>query len=380
MKSPHDRSIAAAGRLLDAHAAGAPVLEVHAEIAAWLMGSAGGAVPQLANPTTDLEVRLDALLGAGDHAAAEAFLLKHVPTGPGERLLFSACMFAGDTMAGTLVELAHRLQTPWFLGSMLTHTTRPDRLIALLGSDQRHRVRTICELVIAGRDQGAPIAEAEQQWSVIAREPYWKWSYMQEYCDGVLRIKARENLEEAVDLLETFERPGRPGHVHEGALAVLARLVREDSAKAARLTEDASSPLDRAVRLQGMAWWAELPGVALPVVNNLLKEKEAYVKLSLVRILAGCGVAPPFERALAGAAGSPPLEIADTLALGVHLLRIAGRHDEAERVRQRLVPSLEALAAPRQAAPLDLFDVISAPGRPPMAPWRIPPALPFACP
>jgi hypothetical protein len=380
MNSPRDRSIAAAARLLEAHAAGAPLPSVQAEIAAWLVGSAGGRVPHLANPTANLEVQLAALLGSGDYAAAEAFLLKHVPTRPGEKLLLSACMLAGDAMADTLVELAHRLRTPWFLGSMLTRTTRPDRLLALLGSDQRHRVRTVCELVIAGRDQGVRIAEAEEQWAVIAREPYWNWSYMEEYCDGSLRIKVREDLGEAIDLLETFERPDEPGHCHTGAFAVLARLVREDAAQAAQLTEDADSPSDRVMRLQGTTWWTELPDAALAVVQELMNEEDDYVTLSIVRILAGCAAAEPFESALRAAAGNPPLEIADALALGVHLLRIAGRNDEAERMRERLVPTLEALAANGQAAPLDLFDIISAPARPRMTPWRKPPGLPFECP
>jgi hypothetical protein len=221
-------------------------------------------------------------------------------------------------------------------------------------------VRTVCELVIAGRDQGTPIAVAEEQWAAIAREPHWNWSYMQEYCDGSLRIKAREKLDEAIDLLETFERPDQPGHCHTGAFAVLARLVREDAARAAQLAEDASSPSDGAIRLQGMAWWTDLPDAALPVVEQLMKEEDAYVKLSLVRILAGCAAPPPFEI--------------------VHLLRQAERHEEAERMRERLVPTLEALATPGQVAPLDLFDVVSASSRPAMAPWRKPPGLPFECP
>jgi hypothetical protein len=380
MNSPHHRSTGAATRLLNAHAGGAPLLSVWAEIAAWLVGSAGGTIPHLPSPTGNLEARLAALLGAGDHAATEAFLLEYVPTPPGEKLLFSACMLAGDQMADTLVELAHRFRTPWFLGSMLTRTTRPDRLLALLGSDQRHLMRTICELVIAGRDQGTPIVEAEQRWAAIAREPYWNWSYMNEYCDGALRIKARENLDDAIDLLETFEQSDRPGYGHHGAMAVLARLVRADVAKAAQLTEDASSPRDRVIRLQGMAWWTELPEAAQPLVNDLMNEQDADVKLSLVRILAGCGAPPPFERALRGATPNPPLEVADQLALGVYLLRIAGRNDAAEGVRDRLVPTLDALVVPGKVAPLDLFDVISAPGRPRMAPWRTSPGLPFECP
>jgi len=380
MNSPNRRSIAAAARLLDAHAGGASLEDTWVELAAWLVGSAGGTIPRLASPKGSLEARLAALLGAADHAAAEAFLLEHVPTPPGEKLLFSACMLAGDQMADALVELAHRFTTPWFLGSMLTRTTRPDRLLALLGSDQRHLMRTICELVIAGRDQRAPIAQAEQRWAAIAREPYWNWSYMNEYCDGALRIEARENLEHAIDLLETFERPDRPGHVHEGAMAVLARLVRTDETKAAQLIADASSPRDRVIRLQGMAWWTDLPEAAQPLVHDLMNEQDGYVKLALLRILAGCGAPSLFEPALRAAATSPPLEVAEQLALGVHLLRIADRNDAAECVRDRLVPALEALAAPRQVAPLDLFDVLSAPGRPRMAPWRKPTGLPFECP
>src|SRR5215207_796987 len=203
MSNPLDRSIHAATRVLNAHSTGAPLSSTRAELAAWLMGKGGAAPPRLADPTRDLEVRLSALLGAGDSGAAEAFLLEHVPTKTGERLLFSACMMAGDPMADALVSLANRLQTGWFLGSMLTRTTQPELLLSLVHADPRHHMRTLCELVIAGRDEGAPIAQAEAQWAAIAQEPQWNRSYMQEYCNGAVRIKAREDLEDAIDLLET---------------------------------------------------------------------------------------------------------------------------------------------------------------------------------
>jgi hypothetical protein len=264
---------------------------------------------------------------------------------------------------------------------MLSRTTRPDRLLALLGSDQRHRVRTIAELVIAGRDEGAPIAEAEAAWAAIAKEPYWNWSYMQEYCNAAIRIQAREDVETAVRLLETFERPDRPGQVFEGVFAVLARLVRQDPLHAATLTADAVSPQDRVIRLQGLTWWFELPPVAEPIVNTLLGVRDPYVEQVLLRILAVCRAPALLERALAGAAGEPPLEIANSLALGVHALRVAGRHDDAERVRGDLLPVLAAQPlAPAQVAPRDLFDVISAPSRPTMTPWRTPPRLSHDCP
>jgi hypothetical protein len=381
MNDALSRSIDAAARLLEAHSRGAPLQSEQVELASWLVGAGGGTPPRLADRTADLEARLAALLGAGDQAGAKAFLLEHVPTKPGERLLGSACMLAGDAMADMIVELTERLRTGWFLGWMLTRTTRPDRLLALLGADQRHRVRTLAELVIAGRDKGTPIAEAETAWAAIAKEPHWNWSYMEEYCNAAVRIKVREDLETAVGLLETFERPDRPGHVFEGVFAVLARLVRQDPSRAATLTADAVSPQDRAIRLQGLTWWFELPSVAEPIANEMLGGRDPYVELSLVRILAVCRTPALLQRALAGAAGEPPLEIADHLALGVHALRVAGRHDDAERVRGELLPVLAAQPiAPTQVAPRDLFDVISAPGRPPMTPWRTPPGLPHPCP
>lgn len=380
MSGPRERSIDAAGRILASHARGAPLSTLRVELAAWLVGSGGGTPPRLADPQADLQARLAALLGAGNHGAAEAFLLEHVPTRPGERLLFSACMLAGHLMADTLVDLAHRLHTGWFLGSMLTHTTRPDRLLTLLHGDQRHRVRTICELVVAGRDGGAPSVAAEASWTEIAVEPHWNWSDMQEYCNGAVRIKVREDLEEAIHLLETFERPEKPGQLFEGAFALFARLVRIDAPRAALLAADAVTPQDRVIRLQGMAWGLELPAVALPLVKSLLSETDSYVALALLRILTACRQTEWLDCARANVANHPPLEIADSLALGVHSLRLAGRENTAEEMREHVLARLPADGGSGQISSRDLFDVISAPGRPTTTPWRTPPGFSRPCP
>jgi hypothetical protein len=381
MSEARERSVEAAARILYARAGGAPLSAVRVELAAWAVGASGGTPPRLSDPAEDLQARLAAMLGAGDHAASEAFLIEHMPTPPGEKLIFSACSLAGDAMADRLIELAHRFHSPWFFGPMLTRTTQLDRLLALfpdrLGG---HGVHTVGELVIAGRDAGAPIAAAEARWAPLAAQPHWNLSYLPEYRDIAVRIKAREDLEEAIDLLETFEDAERPGRVFEGAQAVLARLVLQDPSRAAAVAADAVSPQDRVVRLQGLTWWFELPDVAEPLVDELLGERDPYVELSLVDILANCGAPSWLERALANAASQPPLEVADQLALAVHALRVAGRHDDAERVRDQLLPALAAQPiAPGTIAPRDLFEVISAPGRPTLAPWRTP-GLPHDCP
>lgn len=375
------RAVSAAMRLLDGVARGSALSRVRIELAAWLVGSGGGSPPNLPDPADDLHARLAALLGARLDEAAEAFLADHLPRVPGERLLFTACTLAGDRMADTLVDLAHRLGSAWFSGPMLARTTRPDRLMALFDSPRgRHAIATVGELVIDGRDRGAPSADAEARWAAIAAEPSYTFSYMSEYCDAAIRIVVRQDLDEAIELLSVFEEPDKPGRVFDGAHAVLARLVRQDADRAVALATEAESSQDKAIRLGGLAWWFELPDAAGPLIERLLRERDPYVVLSLIRDGAACRQ-PWLGRALASAANESPIEVADRLALGVHALRVAGRDQEAEQVREQLLPILvSASHGVDGISPLDLFDVVSAPGRPPMAPWRTPPGLPQPCP
>ena len=103
------RAAVAADRVLQAHAAGAPIEDISIRIVAWVLGAEGRALRDLGASPHALQANLTHLLGAGELAAAEAYILEHHARSPGgSDLLFTASTFA-PMAADTWIEVAHRL-------------------------------------------------------------------------------------------------------------------------------------------------------------------------------------------------------------------------------------------------------------------------------
>jgi len=378
MTMTKERAAAAASRLLQAQTQRARAKLIEIELAAWLVGNAGGQAPRFANPTDDLHVRLAVALGAGDFDAAESLLIAYLPTPEGDKLLFHACHLAGTMMADRLIEIAHRYPDNWFNGRMLTSTSQPARLLALFDNQPTlgHAIITTGELVVVGRDAGAPIAGAEERWAAVVGD---QLSHMHDprFRDTWLRIAARESLDTAVDLLMRLADGWGRDTIVDGVSAVLARLVRQDPERAAAVVASSVAPWDRLAWFETLTWWFDLPAPAEPILHELLNLGDPEINLVLARILTSARAPQWLDHALMTAETQPPLERARELAPGIFQLRAAGLHDEAERVRNRVLPLLpEHPDTPGDVAPRDLFDTLSAPGLPALVPWGAGPGLP----
>lgn len=378
MISATERSFEAAIRVLQGHAQRSQCKLVELELAAWVIGSASGKSPQLPKPTEDLHVRLAAALGSREFDAAESLLNEHIPTTEGDKLLFSACDLAGDLMADRLIDIAYRHPNKWFLGPMLAKTTHPERLLGLFKNRPTlgHAISTVGELVIVGRDAGSPIKEAELLWAEVLRNRL-SHTHDARFRDTWLRIAVRESLENAIELLMRLANEFGRGAILDGVTAVLARLVRNDPERAVAIVAGSPDPWDRLDWFEPLKWWFELPPAAEPIVRDLLVVGNPEIDIRLARMLTSAGAPVWLERSLKTAKSQQPLELARDLAPGVSQLRSGSLHEEAERVREQVLPLLpDSAAVPWQIAPRDLFDTLSAPHLPALVPWGSGPGLP----
>lgn len=376
MSSSLQRAAAAANRVVQSHARRSECLLVELELAAWTIGSAGGQSPSLPNPSENLHVQLATLLGRGAFTEAVAFVDQHADTADGDKLLFSACDLAGDRIPDELIELAYRHRDKWFSGSMLARTNQPERLLGLFAGQPvlGHAISTIGELVIVGRDSGNPVTDAEKLWSEILRNSVMH-RHDPAFRDTSLRIRVREGMEEGIDLLIRLANEFGRSSIFDGMTAVLARLVRDDDSRAAGIVASSSDPWDRVDWFEPLKWWFELPASAEPLLEDLLSVNDPEIDVRLVRMLTSARSPEWLKRVLRSINNYPPLERARQFSPGVSQLRSAGLEDDAELVRNQLLPLLSTQSND-SIAPLDLFDTLSAPGLPALVPWGTGPGLP----
>ena len=379
MSNSLQRSAEAATRVLQFHARRPKCLLVELELAAWTIGHAGGELPaSLPNVSENLHVQLATLLGSGRFTEALTFVDQHAATAQGDKLLFSACDLAGDHIADELIELTYRHRGKWFSGPMLTKTTRPDRLLGLFKDQPTlgHAISTVGELVIVGRDRGAPITEAEELWAEILRNSAMH-SHDRVFRDTFLRIRVREDMGEAINLLLQLANEFGRSTIFDGMTAVLARLVREDAPRATAIVASSPEPDGRIEWFEPLKWWFELPSPALPVLEDLLSVTDPEIDIRLARMLTSARAPEWLERSLRSINSLAPVDRARELSPGVSQLRSGGLEDDAERVRNQLLPFLNAQAPTHdEVAALDLFDTLSAPNLPALVPWGAGPGLP----
>jgi hypothetical protein len=378
MSDSLQRSATAANQVLHAHAKRSECLLIELELAAWTIGRIGGHLQVLPNASENLHVQLAMLLGSGKFNEAVTFVDQYVDTEAGDKLLFSACDLAGDRISDELIELAYRHRGKWFSGPMLAKTTKPERLLGLFADQPTlgHAISTIGELVIVGRDQGKPITQAEQLWSEILRDQQMH-RHDPAFLDTWLRIRVREGIEEAIDLLIRLASEFGRNSVFDGVTAVLARLVRVDAPRATTIVASSPDIWDRVEWFEPLKWWFEIPPTAEPLLEDLLSVNDRELDIRLARMLTSAQSLQWLERSLRSINTHESPKRARELSPGVSQLRSGGLEEDAERVRNQVLPFLSATAEiPDGVAALDLFDTLSAPGLPALVPWGAGPGLP----
>ena len=377
MNEMDERSALAADRLLRTQIERVNVKLVELEIAAWLVGNAGREPVHLGSLAEDLHVQLAFLFGAQQLDAAEALLRANLATTEGDTLLVSACYFAGAITPDRLIEIAHSHPGKWFSGQMLASTSKPERLLALFDNQPLlgNSISTTGELVIRGRDARSAIAVAEARWATLVANPDSHGHELQ-FRDTWLRISARESLEEAAELLLDLGDYWGHDALLDGVRAVLCRLVRQDPERAASLVMSSDDPWDQLAWFEPLAWWFNLPKPAEQILRNLLNRKDPEIDVGLARILTRARSREWLAQALVSAREQPSLSLARDLAPGVYQLRKAGLYDEAERVRDMVLPLLpDRSNKGDEVSPRDLFDALSAATLPPLVPWGAGPGL-----
>lgn len=367
----------AAVRVLQARARGADLDLIDLQVAAWTAGKAGRRPPALPDLKEDLHVRQAAAFGAGDDEAAFALLVKHMSTAAGEHLLMYACHLVGDRCADQLLELAARDPAVWFSGRMLVRTHDPIRLLALVDATklESHIVSTVCELAIHGRDTQRRVVEIEQRWAAL-NDARQRPEYLRAFREAELRVAAREDMEEAVDLLDSHADAWGYDQQDEGTEAVLGRLVRIDPTRACEIVADRDDPANQIAWLRPLVRWFGLPGAAQPIVDELLVREPSEDDVLLLSPLIFARAFDRLDRLLPRLGNVPADELAAAAPVAIARLRDAGFDDDAESARDRILSTLGDRSKSGGVAPQDLLDALSAAGRPPLVPWRPEPGIP----
>jgi hypothetical protein len=175
-------------------------------------------------------------------------------------------------------------------------------------------------------------------------------------------------MEQGIALLDRLTHGWDPTGQPEGTIAVLARLVRDDPARAGKMVAASPDPAHRLEWLEPLVRWFALPAPAAPIVDGLLAISELD-HVSLAKLMIQSRDRVRFDRAFALVAALPPLALATDLAANVAQLRSAGFHDDADAFRDRVLAALPERVPRDEIAPRDLFEALSAPGQPPLVPW-----------
>jgi hypothetical protein len=377
MRADLDRSGDAAVRVLAARASGAEVELIHLELVAWVAGASGRQPPSLPDPREDLHVRQAALFGSGHDDAAFALLAEHLETADGDLLLFDACHLVGARWPDRLIELAEQHRDVRFNGELLARTRDPVRLLALVDADRQveHTVSTIAELYIRGYDAGAVVPEIEARWAALNQRGKMP-GYVSTFRDAELRLAARRDMEYAIVRLDALANAWGYDEQDAGTEAVLGRLVQTDPDRACQIVARRQDPENRVEWLDPLVRWHELPAAAEPFVDELLGLASLESVFALARVLIVGRAWPQLDRALANVAGDPAIAIARGMPTAVAGLRDAGLHDDAERAREKVLAVIGDRGEPGQVPARDLFEALSAPGRPPLVPWMPDPGMP----
>lgn len=376
MSTALNHATAAAVRLLPHWAAQGHDRLSEIELAAWVLARQGLPLPATATRRQHLlHLETAACLARADEAEAEGRLDQGLREPDGALLLMHACHLAGPSMPDMLVALAERHRGVAFNGQMLAATRQPERLWALVADERAlgHRVITLGELLLSGRDQGSPMPRFEARWATLAADP-WSHAYEGRYRDTWLRVAAREALPAAAERLQEWAAGFGCAEIYDGAAAVLARLVRSDPAQAVARVGARPDAADRAQWLQMLTWWFDLPPAAESLLPPLLASCAAGargVAPALVHALARARAPQWLELTLQQATDVPAPALARAAAAAACQLADAGLHVDAERLREQLMPRLrsDALAA-------DLYDLLAAPDQPAWVPWGTGPGLP----
>jgi hypothetical protein len=363
--------LAAAGSVLAAASRGPAADLLLVELSGWLLGAAGEEVPTLTDRRDDLHARLGAVAGRGDGTALSALVDAHADEPEGVRLLASASELYGPNEPDLVLDLAERHPAAWFDGAMLADTSEPARLLGLLPEHEPpdgREVRTVAEVVIAGRESGNASAEAESRWTrIVAQDP----RHLGPYRDGVLRVTARESLEQALSLLWDISEWWGRDLVLDGARAVLGRLVLTDPSRAVDVVATSGGARGHALWLGGLV----PPGALVPqvagLVDDLLADDDAVIRLDVARVLAGTSEHPRLDRALRSVPAASADQLARALAPGVFQLRHVGRDDVAEAVRTLAISAISRAPADGAAAHEEAtakFEVLAGAG-PTLVPW-----------
>ena len=187
----------------------------------------------------------------------------------------------------------------------------------------------------------------------------------------MLRVTARESLERALSLLWDISEWWGRDLVVDGARAVLGRLVLTDPSRAVDVVTASGGARGHALWLGGLV----PPGALVPqvagLVDDLLADEDAVVRLDVARVLAGTSELPRLDRALRSVPAASADQLARALAPGVFQLRRVGREDVAEAVRTLAIGAIlrapvDAAAAYEEVAAT--FEVLAGAG-PTLVPW-----------
>ncbi|HEY4243524.1 MAG TPA: hypothetical protein VGM88_27115 [Kofleriaceae bacterium] len=371
------RTFDAASRLLAVSAADPDRYnEFDATTAAWLVGRGGGGVPTFPDRIAQLLAEMAVAFGAGrnDEALQRLEEVTPIELQTGSRRLWAgalASLLAGRVIPERLVELLRAGKT-YIAGELVAGTTRPEELLAFYGDrGDDAAYEAIGELVIRHRDAGVPLEAAEAKWrAILVGWPTGRHNYRGASLIAlVIRLAVRDSIDAGIVALTTGEASYMWPKVWQGVLAVLARLVRVDPARAVRLvlgTDDPKFPPNEPSEMirwiSALAWDFALPPEAMQVVEACLGHVEPDEHVELARELVSTRDLALVDRAIAAAGEQPPPAWARALGDPTKRLREAGYFDDAELVRERVVR-----LAPSE---LDFFDMRSAVELPNLNPWQ----------
>jgi len=377
MNRLEQRSVDAAKRLLQVQEESPYIKLVVKELAGWILGRFDQRLPVQSNAIDDHHIHLSAAAGASEFQLIEQLLNDFLATEKGDKLLFSACDFAGDFMAEQLIEIAARHPENMFNGRMLANTSNPLRLLELLCDHsliESNAIETVGELVLVGLDSHEPLVRVEQRWEEVMIEYP---SNLRMFRDVLLRITVRKSMSDAISLLQDFANDWGAENLYDGVRAVLTRLVREDPARASKLVANCHSHWDQLAWLESLLWWFEVPKEAKPIIDDLVAIGDPEVDMALARLLTRTKTPELLGSVLESSDEFMPLERALDFAPGVYQLRAAGFMYEAEQVREQVLPFLPITSQSNdEVSAIDLFDVLSAPDIPPLVPWGAGPGSP----
>jgi hypothetical protein len=184
-------------------------------------------------------------------------------------------------------------------------------------------------------------------------------------------------MEEAIGLLLRLANEFGRSTIFDGMTAILARLVRDDAARAAEIVASSPQQNDRVEWFEPLKWWFELPLPAQTLLEDLLSANDPEIDVRLARMLTSAKAPEWLDRSLRSINRLTPLDRARELSPGVSQLRSGNLDEEAERVRNQLLPFLNTdTPAHHEVAALDLFDTLSAPDLPALVSWGTGPGLP----